>query len=74
MADLDSLDYQSISSMTKDEALEHLRKIRLSRRIPTKKTKTTRKVTKKKQTVNVESLSVDDAGELAVKLLKLIGG
>ena len=70
MADLESLDYKSISDMTTDEAIEHLRQIRLSRRIPIKKTKTTRKTTKKKTGITAQNVSVEDANEL----LKLLGG
>ena len=70
MANLESLDYTSISNMSVDEALEHLRQIRLSRRIPLKKTKTTRKTTKKKQTkVSSSSMTAEEIEEL----LKILG-
>jgi len=68
MANLDSLNYPSISDMSTDEALEMLRQIRLSRRIPTQKTKTTRQVTKKK--VDPNSMSAEQIEEL----LKTLGG
>ncbi len=49
MADLESLEKKSISEMSPDEAIEHLRQIRLSRRIPVKKVKrSTPNVTAKK--------------------------
>ena len=71
MADLESLNYQSISDMTTDEAIEQLRLIRLSRRIPDKKTKTTRKVTKKKVVkVDPNNMTADQIAEL----LKSLGG
>lgn len=49
MADLEDLGYDSISNMTQDEAIEHLRQIRLSRRVPVAKPKkaTTNKAKKK---------------------------
>ena len=42
MANLESLNYESISDMSQDEAIELLRQIRLSRRTPVKKPKTTK--------------------------------
>ena len=71
MADLDDLDYTSISDMSTDEAIEHLRLIRLSRRIPLRKTKPTRKVTKKKAAkINPNNMSAEQIAEL----LKTLGG
>ena len=71
MADLESLNYTSISDMTTDEALEQLRLIRLSRRIPAKKSKTTRKTIKKKQAkVDPNTMTADQIA----KLLKTLGG
>lgn len=71
MADLESLNYTSISDMSTDEALEMLRQIRLSRRIPTKKTKTTRKTTKKKMPkIDPTTMTADEVAEL----LKTLGG
>jgi len=68
MANLDSLNYPSISDMSTDEAIEMLRQIRLSRRISTKPTKTTRQVTKKK--VDPNSMTAEQIAEL----LKTLGG
>jgi len=57
--------------MTTDEALEHLRLIRLSRRVPLKKTKTTRKVMKKNlPKIDPNSMTADQVAEL----LKTLGG
>lgn len=60
---LDDLNIPSISEVSNDEALELLRQIRLSRRVPIK----TRVVTKK---VEKATVSADQAAEL----LKLIMG
>lgn len=65
MADLEDLGFLSITDMANDEALETLRQIRLSRRIPVKKTRTSSKKKKTKQTV-----SADQAAEI----LKILGG
>ncbi len=68
MADLDSLGYKSIIDMDTDEAIDTLRQIRLSRRIPEKKPKkeTTKQTTKKvAATINAD---------MAAELLKLLGG
>lgn len=67
MADLDSLGYESIIDMNSDEAIDLLRQIRLSRRIPDKKPKkeTTRQTTKK------VSAMLDSS--MAEELLKLLG-
>ena len=71
MANLESLNYTSISDLTTDEALEALRQIRLSRRIPSKPTKTTRKVSKKKAPkVDPDTMTADQIAEL----LKTLGG
>jgi len=66
MADIEDLEHKSITDMNPDEAIEHLRQIRLSRRIPVKKVKksSSRKTTKKK----TKELSADQAASL----LKLI--
>jgi hypothetical protein len=68
MADLDSLGYISIIDMETDEAIDTLRQIRLSRRVPDKKPKkeTTKQTTKKV----VAMLDPDMASEL----LKLLQG
>ena len=65
MADLEDLGFLSITDQSNDEALETLRQIRLSRRIPVKKTRTPSKKKKTKQAV-----SADQAAEI----LKIIGG
>jgi hypothetical protein len=71
MADLDSLNYPSISDMSTDEALEQLRLIRLSRRVPTQTSKTTRKIVKKKEIkIDPVNMSADQIAEL----LKTLGG
>jgi hypothetical protein len=59
MANLDDLDYTSISDMQTDEALELLRQIRLSRRIPDKVVR--KKASEKKQSTAVNA---DQAAEL----------
>ena len=43
MADLNDLNHPSITEMQTDEAIELLRQIRLSRRVPVKKVRTIRK-------------------------------
>jgi len=63
MATLDDLGYKSISDMNQDEALEHLRQIRLSRRTPTKPPatrKTTSKSVAKKATKNLDKQSIKE--------------
>jgi hypothetical protein len=69
MADIESLDKTSISDVSKDEAIEYLRQLRLSRRVPDKKKSVS---TKKKiaQTKTASKISKDQAAEL----LKLLGG
>ena len=68
MADLDSLGFKSIIDMSNDEAIDTLRQIRLSRRVPDKKPKkkTTRTITKK------VAAAVD--ADMAASILKLLGG
>ena len=46
MATIEDLDFTSISDMSTDEAIEHLRQIRLSRRTPVKKVSTPKQVSK----------------------------
>lgn len=65
MANLDDLGYTSITEMRTDEALELLRQIRLSRRIPVKKVRTISK--KSKQAPKVDS-------NQAAELLKILTG
>lgn len=70
MADLDSLGYPSIIDMNTDEAIDLLRQIRLSRRVPEKPRKTTRETTK----VTRANASAAIDAETAAKLLELLGG
>lgn len=69
MADLKDLNIPAISDMSHDEAIEHLRQIRLSRRVPVKKVKrkTTTKTTKAKKKSTMSK-------QQAQELLKLLGG
>ncbi len=64
MADLEDLNYKKILNMDNDDAIETLRLIRLSRRVPVKK----RSSTKKKKTEPV----ID--ANMAATLLKILGG
>lgn len=70
MADLDDLGYTSIIDMQTDEAIDILRQIRLSRRVPEKKAKDTKETTKQTTKRVVANVSADTAAEL----LKLLGG
>ena len=73
MADLEDLGYKSVSDMTTDEAIEHLRMIRLSRRVPLKNNKyKTSKKAQAKQTTNITVKSMD--AEQIANLLKTLGG
>jgi len=66
MANLDDLNYKSLTEMRTDEAIEMLRQIRLSRRIPVKKvTKSTKKKVK-----DAPKVSANQAEEL----LKILTG
>jgi hypothetical protein len=64
MANLDDLDYTSISDMQTDEALELLRQIRLSRRIP--------KASRKKKPTQKPAAKVN--ADQAAELLKILTG
>ena len=70
MAYLNSLNYKSIIDMNNDEAIDLLRQIRLSRRIPDKKPKAAKETTK--QTTKKISAMLDPS--MAEELLKLLGG
>lgn len=70
MADLDSLGYVSIIDMSNDEAIDTLRQIRLSRRIPDKPRKAAKETTK--QTTKRVAAKVDPT--MAAEILKLLGG
>ena len=65
MTDLEDLKIPSISDMGADEAIEYLRQLRLSRRIPVKKVTTKKPKSKALPTVTPEQ---------AAELLKLLGG
>jgi ribosomal protein S13 len=68
MADLNSLGIPALTDMSQDEAIEHLRQIRLSRRIPVKQQSTS--TTKKKQKAKaIPKVSATQAANL----LKLLG-
>ena len=71
MANLDDLNLPSITDMSPDEAIEYLRQIRLSRRMPTvKPKKSTSTKTKIKQAKSAGKRTKSDAQEL----LKILGG
>lgn len=65
MADLDDLGYISITDMQTDEAIELLRQVRLSRRMPTRQIKTTKAREKATPTVNANE---------AAELLRILQG
>lgn len=69
MANLDDLESKSITDMSPDEAIEYLRQIRLSRRMPVKKVKSADTKTKIKQTKAASKITKSDAENL----LKLLG-
>lgn len=69
MSNLDDLGIPSITDMNTDEALELLRQIRLSRRVPVKKN-STRSSPRKAQQKALSNIDADQAAEL----LKLLGG
>ena len=66
MATIEDLKIPSITEMSPDEAIEYLRQLRLSRRIPVKKKTTTTK-TKNKPLPKLSQAQ-------AVDLLRLLGG
>ena len=68
MAELEDLGYKSISSMNQDEALDLLRQIRLSRRVPDKKIRTVSTSSKAK------AKSPEVSADLAARLLEILGG
>lgn len=68
MADIDSLGYFSVTDKSRDENLEDLRRIRLSRRTPTKRAKA--RAAKRKQK---ELSDAEVSPEQAARLLKLLG-
>lgn len=70
MADLKDLGNESITDMSQDDAIDLLRQIRLSRRIPVKspKKKSTPKQARK------QKKAPEVTGDMAAELLKLLGG
>jgi hypothetical protein len=70
MADLDDLGYKSIIDMQTDEAIDTLRQIRLSRRVPEKPRKQAKETIKQTTKKVAAAISSDAAAEL----LKLLGG
>ena len=67
MAKIEDLNTPSITDMNADEAIEHLRQIRLSRRMPVKKPK---KTTTRSGSTGTPKVTDKQAEEL----LKLLGG
>ena len=68
MATIEDLDFTSISNMENDEAIEHLRQIRLSRRTSVKKV-STKKATSKAAAKKIPKMTA----EQAKKLLEMLG-
>ena len=68
MADLNDLGIPALTDMSHDEAIEHLRQIRLSRRIPVKK-QSSSTVKKKSKAKAIPKVSATQAANL-LKLLK----
>ena len=69
MADLNDLNIPSITDMSSDEAIEHLRQLRLSRRTPNKKKSAATKG-KIKQAKTAKKITSDQAKELLKLLTK----
>ena len=69
MTTIDDLKLPSITDMSPDEAIEFLRQLRLSRRIPVKK-QSESTIKKKAKAKAVPKVNADQAKEL----LKLLGG
>lgn len=70
MADLESLNYKSITEMSVDESLERIRQLRLSRRTPDKPRKPSKKLVKKAEKEEaLGKLTPEQAAEL-LKLLE----
>ena len=70
MATIEDLDFTSIVDESTDEAIERLRQIRLSRRTPTTKPKSTKSSTARKvQKQVIKNLDSD----MAKELLKMLG-
>ncbi len=69
MADLNDLNYTSILDMSNDEAIDTLRQIRLSRRIPEKKS-----ITRKAPKQNIKDMTDSIDTNMAANLLKILEG
>lgn len=67
MATLDDLNIPAFTDMSADEGIEHLRQLRLKRRTPMKKTKSSTKKAKAKAAPKIST-------KQAQELLKLLGG
>ncbi len=72
MATIEDLDFKSLTEMSHDEAIEHIRQIRLSRRTPVTKPKKETKTAKATEArkVATKNLSPDLAKELLGMLEK----
>lgn len=70
MANLDDLNYQSITEMTTEESLELIRQIRLSRRTVVRTPKQQTAITKKQKAKAIPTMDANQAAEL----LKLLTG
>ena len=68
MSSIEDLGYVSILDMSNDEAIDLLRQIRLSRRVPEKK------VTTKTTSVTRAKTSAAVTADVAAELLKILGG
>jgi len=68
MANIDDLDHESITEMSIDEAIELLRQVRLSRRMPASSRPAT--IKKIKSTISTQSVDAATASEL----LKILEG
>ena len=63
MSTIEDLNYPSITDMSQDEAIESLRQIRLSRRIPVRKV-SNKKAASKKAAKKIPKLNQDQAKNL----------
>jgi hypothetical protein len=70
MAQIDDLEIKPITEMSNEEAIEYLRQLRLSRRIPVKKQTKSSTTKAKKAPKKLPKPTKDDA----IELLKLING
>lgn len=68
MATIEDLQLPSLADMSRDQAIEYLRQLRLERRMPAKK-KSKAVRSKIKQTKNASKITANDAKEI----LKLLG-